>query len=220
MFVQRHHSTDGRTIPPHAIEHRANVHAVLSNSPAVVVSINAVGSLIAELPPGSIGIAAHSLDLTGRVWTFHESDAVHADMTQHFDLDLSEVCRKAMATIQQSVPDVVVAQMAGPQFESPAEVEAIRRLGGDVVGMTQAPESALLSEARDHPERRPGAIPAAPEVRHVGLAVCSNWAAGTTPGDPAADIEHASVEAFAGTLHQRIWCCLLGLLDALIEPED
>ena len=38
-IVQRHHG-DGVVTPPHKIEHRANVHAVLSFKPEFVVSIN------------------------------------------------------------------------------------------------------------------------------------------------------------------------------------
>ena len=35
----------------------------------------------------------------------------------------------------------VYAQMPGPQLESPAEVEMVRRLGGDIVGMSTVPEA-------------------------------------------------------------------------------
>jgi len=210
-FVQRHHSPTGKTTPPHSIEHRANVHAVLSFHPHSVVSINAVGSLIPESPPGTISTAAHLLDFSGRVWTFDDSSAIHADMTSHFDAQLSAVCREVLADSQPSTPNVVVAQMTGPQFESVAEIEAIRRLGGDVVGMTLAAEAKLLGEARDHPSLRPGAIEG-PEVRHIALPISSNWAAGSTPGDPDADIEHTEVVGLAASLHSRIWKCLLALL--------
>jgi hypothetical protein len=179
-----------------------------------VVSINAVGSLIPESPPGTISTAEHLLDLSGRVWTFDNSSAIHADMTHHFDRQLSAVCSAALADSQSVTPNVVVAQMSGPQFESPAEVEAIRRLGGGVVGMTLAAEAKLLGEARDHPSLRPGAIEA-PDVRHIALPISSNWAAGSTPGDPTADIEHTAVEGLAESLHSRIWQCLLAMLDAI-----
>jgi 5'-methylthioadenosine phosphorylase len=36
--------------------------------------------------------------------------------------------------------------MKGPRFESPAEIEALKRLGADVVGMTNVPEVVLARE--------------------------------------------------------------------------
>jgi 5'-methylthioadenosine phosphorylase len=42
--------------------------------------------------------------------------------------------------------DGVYAMMKGPRFESPAEIEALKRLGADVVGMTNVPEVVLARE--------------------------------------------------------------------------
>ena len=39
-----------------------------------------------------------------------------------------------------------MAQCIGPQFESPSEIDALVRLGADVVGMTLGPESRLIAE--------------------------------------------------------------------------
>ena len=215
-FVQRHHSPDGKTTPPHVIEHRANVHAILSMAPEAIVSINAVGSMHPDLPPGSIGLATQVLDLTGRVWTFNDLDAIHADMTSHFDRALSDVCRAAIISCGQTkVADAVVAQMVGPQFESSADIVALKSLGADAVGMTMAGEVRLLAEAKHHPDRVPVCKSESPAVRHVGLSISSNWAA----GEVDADIDHDSAEATAANQHGRIWSALLAILDDLNHPE-
>ena len=157
-IVQRHHG-DGVVTPPHRIEHRANVHAVLSFEPEFVISINSVGSLREDLPPGYIGVAKHTLDFTGKVWTFHDDDAIHADMTSHFDSELSKLVISALNSSQEAVPHVVVAQMTGHQFETPAEIIALKTMGADVVGMTLAAEAKLIAEKG---------------CKHLGLSVSSN----------------------------------------------
>ena len=58
-MIQRHHG-DGVVTPPHRIEHRANVYAALSFEPDVVVSINSVGSMRADLPPGHIAPVSYT----------------------------------------------------------------------------------------------------------------------------------------------------------------
>ena len=191
-MIQRHHG-EGVVTPPHRIEHRANVHAALSFDPEVVVSINSVGSMRPDLPPGHIALAKHTLDLTGRVWTFHDDNATHADMTDHFDSKLSNLVVDSLSGSQELVPHVVVAQMTGPQFETPAEITALMNMGADVVGMTLAAEAKLLAEC---------------DCRHIGLSVSSNWAAGQTPGDSTAEIDHHAVEGLASTVHGRLWTAL------------
>ncbi len=51
----------------------------------------------------------------------------------------------------------------GPRFETPAEIEMFRRLGGDVVGMTGMPEAALAREL---------------EMCYAAVCFVSNMAAG------------------------------------------
>lgn len=195
-IVQRHHG-DGVVTPPHRIEHRANVHAVVSFEPEFVISINSVGSMREDLPPGYIGVAKHTIDFTGKVWTFHDDDAIHADMTSHFDSELSELVISALNSSQETVPHVVVAQMTGPQFETPAEIIALKAMGADVVGMTLAAEAKLIAEKG---------------CKHLGLSVSSNWAAGQTPGDESAEIDHHTVESLASTVHGRLWLAIISCL--------
>ena len=56
FFIDRHHLDNKSRNPPHMIEHRSNVFAASSCNPDLIISINSVGSLISELPPGRIGI--------------------------------------------------------------------------------------------------------------------------------------------------------------------
>ena len=201
VFIDRHHSEGDLRTPPHKIEHRANVQAVVKCSPDIVMSINSVGSMIDNFEPGTIGISSDVLDLAVRPWSFHDSDATHADRTSPFDVDASQICKNALASTQKYVPqNLIVAQCVGPQFESPAEIDALERLGAHAVGMTLGPESRLMSETG---------------IRHIALACSSNWAAGREPGDPSAKIDHHAVDSMASSMRGSISSCLMEILRSI-----
>ena len=199
LLIDRHHREGEARTPPHEIEHRANIHAAKSFSPDLILSVNSVGTMIEDLPPGMIGVASDVLDLATRPWTFHDEDAIHADRTSIFDKKASEICSLALSKIQDGTPSrLVVAQCVGPQFESPSEIDALVRLGADVVGMTLGPESRLIAETG---------------IPHVAISCSSNWAAGRTPGDPSAEIDHHAVDAMAAKLRARVRDCIEALQD-------
>ena len=199
LLIDRHHREGEARTPPHEIEHRANIHAAKSFSPDLILSVNSVGTMIEDLPPGMIGVASDVLDLATRPWTFHDEDAIHADRTSIFDKKASEICSLALSKTQEGTPSrLVVAQCVGPQFESPSEIDALVRLGADVVGMTLGPESRLIAETG---------------IPHVAISCSSNWAAGRTPGDPSAEIDHHAVDAKAAKLRARVRDCIEALQD-------
>ena len=153
-----------------------------------------------DLPPGTIGVAADVLDLAEKPWTFHDVHATHADRTSCFDPQSSEICAQVLASIQgQAADDLVVAQCVGPQFETPSEIDALERLGADVVGMTLGPESRLVAEV---------------SIPHVALPCSSNWAAGRTPGSPEAEINHEAVDEMAASMRERVGECVKALLSS------
>ena len=199
LLIDRHHREGEARTPPHEIAHRANIHAAKSISPDLILSVNSVGTMIEDLPPGMIGVASDVLDLATRPWTFHDEDAIHADRTSIFDKKASQICSLALSKTQEGTPStLVVAQCVGPQFESPSEIDALVRLGADVVGMTLGPESRLIAETG---------------IPHVAISCSSNWAAGRTPGDPSAEIDHHAVDAKAAKLRARVRDCIEALQD-------
>lgn len=201
LFIDRHHALGDSRTPPHEIEHRANVHAAASFGSDLILSIHSVGTMREDLPPGSIGVSGDVLDLALRPWTFHDDDATHADRTSIFDERASSICLEALTSVQGDTPSgLVVAQCVGPQFESPAEIDALVKLGADVVGMTLGPESRLVAETG---------------IPHAALSCSSNWAAGRTPGDPTAEIDHHAVDAMATTLRANVQVCIDALLSNL-----
>jgi 5'-methylthioadenosine phosphorylase len=201
VVIDRHHSGSAKRTPPHAIEHRANVHAAASCLPDLVVSVNSVGTMREDLGPGTIGIAGDVLDLAERPWTFHNDDAFHTDRSSLFDSRAVSVCSTELVARQGGVlSGLIVAQCVGPQFESPSEIDALELMGADVVGMTLGPESRLVAETG---------------LPHLAIICSSNWAAGRTPGFSDAAIDHEAVDSIAGTMMERVGDCLMALLAEL-----
>tara|TARA_B100000941_G_scaffold110116_1_gene77186 strand:- start:526 stop:969 length:444 start_codon:yes stop_codon:yes gene_type:complete len=138
------------------------------------------------------------LDLSEKPWTFHDEDAFHSDRTNPFDALYTNICAQTLTYKQGSAtPGAVVAQCIGPQFESPHEIDALERLGANVVGMTLGPEQRLVSETG---------------IPHVSLLCSSNWAAGRTPGEPDAEIDHALVDSMASNMRDLVSHCIMALL--------
>ncbi|MAV95372.1 MAG: hypothetical protein CMA31_06785 [Euryarchaeota archaeon] len=199
FLVDRHHSDNpGFRTPPHEIEHRAVVHALRSANPDLIVSVNSVGTMTESLPPGQVGVVTDVLDLSSKAITFHESDAVHADRTNSFSGRHISLLENADIDGLVILTRLVSAQCVGPQFETPAEIRALSLMGADVVGMTLGPESRLISET---------------EIPHLAICCSSNWAAGLTPGDSSAPIDHQQVEALADSIRSIVANCVLTLVE-------
>ena len=85
------------------------------------------------------------------------------DMSEVYDKDLQEIIRDTAREHGIYVQEGVYTYLTGPSYESPADIRAIRVLGGDAVGMSTVPEAIAAN--------------------HCGMKICgisciSNLAAG------------------------------------------
>jgi purine nucleoside phosphorylase len=139
-FLPRH-GPEG--IPPHRINHRANIYALKKMEVAEVIGINSVGSLREECPPGWIVIPHDYLSPWG-ILTFYEHQAVH--ITPVLDAGLRELLIRAARGVGVTfAQEGIYIQTIGPRLETKAEIAMMRGFG-DVVGMTMAHEATLCQE--------------------------------------------------------------------------
>ena len=96
------------------------------------------------------------------------------DMSRVYAPRLRELARNCAKKSGLSVQEGVYFYMAGPQFETPAEIRAIRLLGGDAVGMSTVPEAMA-------------AVQCGMEV--LGISCITNLAAGMIPDGVVSDEE-------------------------------
>ena len=138
--MQRHGT---QNVPPHNINHLANVWALKSVKARNIVAINSVGSLQARIKPGSFVIPDDFFSPC-RVPTFFEEEMRFT--VPHMDEALAKrlyrLCRKLDMDV---TPGGTYIQTTGPRLETRAEINFFKRFG-DIVGMTLASEVTLCME--------------------------------------------------------------------------
>jgi 5'-methylthioadenosine phosphorylase len=134
----------GFPLPPHSINYRANIWALADLGFRDVVSVNSVGSLKPDIPPGSIVSCSDYVCLQQGPATFFDTE-----LKGGAPAIANNLIPKLVAGLapEFSIPTgKVYVQMRGPRFETKAEIRVVRGWG-DVVGMTAAHEADLCSEA-------------------------------------------------------------------------
>ncbi len=127
-----------------------------------VLLTNASGGIRGDLKPGSLMAIEDHINMLGGnpLQGPHNPNLGERfpDQTTVYDHDL----RQTLIDAGADATGIYVAA-AGPTFETPAEVRAFRSMGGDVVGMSTAPE-AIVANAMG--------------MKVSGLSCVCNWAAG------------------------------------------
>ena len=110
----------------------------------LVLLTNAAGSMDPESPPGSLMLLEDTINLTGISPLFGiAGDQRFVNMTQALDPELNLQLEALAQQLQIPLRRGVYAWMAGPQFETPAEIRMLMTLGAHCVGMSTVPEIIL-----------------------------------------------------------------------------
>ena len=110
----------------------------------MLIATNAAGSLRADIRPGDLMMLNDHINFSGLNPLIGEkTDARFVPMTTAHDTDLREDLRQSAKAQGIALPEGVYAWYSGPSFETPAEIRAIKILGGDAVGMSTVPEVIL-----------------------------------------------------------------------------
>ncbi len=150
VFLPRHGR--GHRIPPHELNHRANIYALRAQGVRWIIAVTAVGSLREELKPRDIVLPDQFFDRTsgrGRHTFFGTGIVAHVGFADPVSGGMRRILREAASRLHRGgVHDGgVYVNMDGPAFSTRAESEVHRTLGFDVVGMTALPEAKLAREA-------------------------------------------------------------------------
>ena len=95
-----------------------------------LVITNAAGSLIPEAAPGNVMLITDHINMTGVSPLFGvESNQRFVDMSEAYSDDLNDAMRSAAKTNDINLHEGIYAWMSGPQFETPAEIRAIKSFG-------------------------------------------------------------------------------------------
>jgi purine-nucleoside phosphorylase len=131
-----------------------------------VILTNAAGGIRRTIRPGSLMLIADHLNMMGTnplIGHVVDGDERFPDMSDPYDADLRALARSVAAAGKIPLEEGVYAAMLGPSYESKAEIEMLKRIGADAVGMSTVPE-VIAARARG--------------MRCIGISTITNAAAG------------------------------------------
>lgn len=112
-----------------------------------LIVTNAAGAIHPDYLPGDVMLIVDHINLVGmagmnplRGPNLDEFGERFPDMSQPYDRQLMEFCRQAAREAGVRLREGVYVWLAGPSFESPAELRFLRTIGADAVGMSTVPE--------------------------------------------------------------------------------
>ncbi|MFJ5549528.1 purine-nucleoside phosphorylase [Streptomyces sp. NPDC093225] len=157
LFLGRTHYYEGRGVA--AVAH--GVRTAVAAGCKTIVLTNGCGGLREGMKPGQPVLISDHLNLTAASPII---GANFVDLTDLYSPRLRAMCKEIDPTLEEGV----YVQFPGPHYETPAEINMIRVLGADLVGMSTVLEAIAAREA--------GA-----EV--LGISLVTNLAAGLS-GEP------------------------------------
>jgi len=141
---------------------RAVVHSVRTAAACgakVMVLTNGAGGIKEHWTPGTPVLISDHLNLTA---SSPLEGATFIDLTDLYSSRLRDIARTIDATLDEGV----YVQFRGPHYETPAEVQMAKVMGGHIVGMSTALEAIAAREAG---------------MEVLGLSLITNLAAGISP---------------------------------------
>jgi len=109
-----------------------------------VILTNAAGSFRPDIPPGDLMMISDHINFSGlNPLIGEETDARFVNMTNAYNTDMRAALAAAAKAEGIDLKTGVYSWYSGPSFETPAEINALKILGTDAVGMSTVPEVIL-----------------------------------------------------------------------------
>lgn len=109
-----------------------------------LIVTNASGGIDTSLEVGDLVVLEDHINLMGDNPLIGENDDAvgprFVDMTYAYDPDLRQLAHRQAREVGLELESGVYAANPGPSYETPAEIEMLRTLGADLVGMSTVPE--------------------------------------------------------------------------------
>jgi purine-nucleoside phosphorylase len=170
-----------------------------------LIVTNAAGGLNPEFQAGDVMLITDHINLIGmaglnplRGPNLDEFGPRFPDMSEAYDRHLQELARQVATEANVPLREGVYICLAGPSFETPADLRFLRLIGADAVGMSTVPEVTIA--------RHGG-------TRVLGLSGISNVA--VMEGVPPAETTHEEVLEAGQMLVPRLETVIRGVLRAL-----
>ena len=182
VFLGRTHLYEGRGVA--AVVH--GVRTAAAAGATIAVLTNGCGGLRDSWQPGTPVLIKDHINLTGRSPIV---GATFVDLTDLYSPRLRQLCRQ----VDGSLDEGVYVQFPGPHYETPAEINMVRTIGGDLVGMSTTLEAIAAREAG---------------LEVLGLSLVTNLAAGIS----GAPLDHHEVLEAGNAAAERMGSLLAAVL--------
>jgi purine-nucleoside phosphorylase len=137
-----------------------------------LVLTNAAGGINAAYRQGALVMLSDHINLQGANPLNGPNDERFGprfpDMSEVYCRGYRRMAQEAAAKLGIDLPEGVYAGLAGPSFETPAEIRYLRTIGADLVGMSTVPEAIVA--------RHMG-------IRVLAISCVTNMAAGLSAGE-------------------------------------
>lgn len=167
-----------------------------------LILTSAVGGIPGKLPlkPADIVVVKDHINLTGdnplRGEHYDEFGERFPDMTEVYSSRLRQIVLSVAKKLKIKVYEGVYLATRGPSYETPAEIQAFKLLGADVVGMSVVPEAIVAHQQK---------------IEVLTLAYISNLAAGISKKS----LSHAEVLEIATIVAGKLNKLIRGVLKNL-----
>jgi purine-nucleoside phosphorylase len=109
-----------------------------------IIVTNAAGGMNPAFEPGDLMIITDHINMMGNNpligQNYEELGPRFPDMSSAYNKELREIALKAAEKLNIKVQQGVYCPVSGPTYETPAELNMLRLIGGDAVGMSTVPE--------------------------------------------------------------------------------
>ncbi len=165
-----------------------------------LILTNAAGGIAPHLSPGSLMVIDDHINLMGDNPLIGPNDERFGprfpDLSEAYAPRLRAVADEAARALRIALAHGVYAALAGPSYETPAEIRYLRAIGADAVGMSTVPEAIV--------------------ARHMGLEVLglsciTNMAAGVWPRPLSHDEVMATADRVRDTFGSLLEAILVRL---------
>ena len=200
LLCGRVHGYEG--YPPSEVGFGVRVVAALGVRTLIVT--NAAGAVDPAFAPGEIVAISDHINLTSESPLTGTNDERlgprFVDMTDAYDPKLRALAMAAAPkAIGRPLREAIYAGMAGPAYETPAEVRLLRTLGAGLVGMSTVHEVIAARHAG---------------LAVLGLSLVANLAAGVSPGP----LRHEDVTRAAAAGTDTLGRLVAAVVDGLGTP--
>lgn len=135
-----------------------------------LIITNAAGSVNKSYNAGDLMVISDHINLMGVNPLIGENDSTlgdrFPDMSEVYNHQLSKLALEKGKELKLTIRNGVYAAMSGPSYETPAEINMLRIMGADAVGMSTVPEALVANYCG---------------MKVLGISCITNSAAGVHP---------------------------------------